>query len=149
MSVVIGKPAFWADCFLVLPDEPGQPSVFKFKARFKRLNTEESKALDKRLHLNQERLQAQVDAMVAKKPVPEFVSAITDVELVNDVLVDWDGMQDAHGGNVPYTPAARDQLFADYAGMDTAFARAFLKNRNPDQVIKDAEKNSEALPATT
>lgn len=149
MSVVIGKPAFWADGFLVMPDQPGQPSVFEFRARFKRLNTQEAKELDKRLLENQQRLQAQVDAMVAKKPIPEFVPAITDAELVNQVLVDWEGMPDAHGGSVPYTPAARDQLFADYAGMDTAFARAYLKSRNPDQVIKDAEKNSVAPPATT
>ena len=150
MSVVINPhPAFWAPGHLVIPDQPDKPFVFKFKARFRHLNETEQKDLDDKLSLNQERIQAQVQATLKREPVPKFEPAITDKEIVELVMVDWEGFNDAAKKPVPYTPAARIQACADTRGLETAFCRAYLEARNPSQLLAEAEKNSEAPPATT
>ncbi|MDZ7862677.1 hypothetical protein [Acidovorax sp.] len=150
MSVVINPhPAFWAPGHLVIPDQPDKPFVFKYKARFRHLSEAEQKDLDDKMALNQERQRAHFQAILKREPVPKFEAAITDKEIAALVLVDWEGFTDAEKKPVPYTPAARDQACADTPGLDSSFCRAYLEARNPSQVLKDAEKNSEALPATT
>lgn len=147
--VVTSRPAFWAEGHLVLPDEPGKPLVFNFLVRFKRLKTTEQRELDKLIAENRRLVREHVQAVVNGQNVPEFVSKITDKELLDKVLCDWKGFKDAGGAVVIYTEAARAQVVEDYPGMEAAMARAYLDSRDPSQDIKALEKNSEALSVTT
>jgi hypothetical protein len=147
--VVLPNPAYWAPGHLVIPDQVDRPYVFKFRGRFKHLNEDEQRELDKKIALNQQRQQDQVQAILKGQQPPEFVAAITDKEIVELVMVDWEGFKDSEGRIAIYTPAARAQVCADTRGLETAMCRAYLESRNPDQVLKEAEKNSEAPPATT
>lgn len=147
--VVLPNPAYWAPGHLVIPDQVDKPFVFKFACRFKHLNEGEQRELDEKIALNQQRQQAQVQAILKNQKPPEFVAAITDKEIVEQVMVDWEGFKDGEGRIAIYTPAARAQACADTRGLETAMCRSYLESRNPDQVIREAEKNSEAQPATT
>lgn len=137
MSVVIGKPAFWAPGFFVMSDEVDKPLLFKFELRFKRLPTSRHKQLQALIDSNVQLLKD------AKPP------AITDAQLLDEVLVDWRGFKDAEGKPVIYTPAMRVQVAEDYYGMEAAMTRCWLEYYFPAQVQKEAEKNSEALSVTT
>lgn len=151
MSVVVcPNPAFWAPGHLVVPDRPGKPYIFKFEARFKRLDEEETKALDARLNKAHEQHQARIQAILKGESAPEFAPAITDRELLDLVMVDWgDEFKDAEKKPVMYTPAVRIETCQATPGLEVAMSRAYLEARNPSQDLKEAEKNSEAPPATT
>ena len=150
MAVVITKnPAYWAPGHCIVPDQPGQPLVFKFKARFKRLNEEERKALDQRIHAGREYVRALSRALLENQPAPpQPTDQITDKEVLDLVLVDWDGFKNDDGSVAIYTPAARAQVVFDNPGLEGAFVRAYLESRDVSQDLAAAEKNSEALPAT-
>ena len=129
MSVVLSKnPAFWAPGFLVIPDGDGQ-FTFEYRARFKRLPTERQKEILAQLEEN--RL-----ATLAGKPL-----VLTDKQLLDEVLVDWEGFKDADGDIVVYSPANRDQACAEWFGLEASFSRAYLRAAWPEQIKKEAEKN--------
>lgn len=129
MAIVITKnPCFWAPAFLVIPADEGT-ITFKFRLRFKRLPTER----------NREILRA-IGAMPPEEGKPK-PAPITDRELLDEVLADWDKFTDEDGKPVPYTPAARAQVVADYFGMEAAMARSFIDHAWPEQIDKAAEKN--------
>ena len=150
MAVVLTKnPAYWAEGFFVIPDQPGRPIVIDFRLRFKRLKKAEADELDRRIRINSEHHQAQLRAIVENRPVPQFVPEITDKEVLDAVLVDWEGFNAEDGTAAMYTDATRTQLCDDYPGMEAAMVRAWLESRQPAQQREAAAKNSEALPATT
>lgn len=150
MSVILTKnPAYWADGFFVIPDQPGRPIVIDFRLRFKRLKKSEADELDRRIRINSERHQAQLRAIVAGEPVPEMVPEITDKEVLDAVLVDWEGFNAEDGTAAMYTVAARAQLCDDYPGMEAAMVRAWLESRHPAQQREAAIKNSEVPSGTT
>lgn len=151
MAVVITKkPAYWAPGHFIAPDEPGQPLVFKFKARFKRLNEEQRKELDQRINSGREWMRSVSRALLENQPTPpQPADQITDKELLDLVMVDWDGFKNDDGTVAIYTPAARNQVAFDNPGLEGAMVRAYLDSRDASQDLAAAEKNSEALPATT
>lgn len=150
MSVVLTKtPAYWADAFFVLPDQPGRPMVIEFRLRFKRLRKTESEELNRRIRINSDRHQAQLRAMIDGKPVPELQIEVTDAQVLDAVLVDWEGFTAEDGTAAMYTVAARNQLCEDYPGIEAAMVRAWLESRHPDQQRAATEKNSEPPAATT
>ena len=150
MAVILTKtPAYWAEGFFVLPDQPGRPIVIDFRLRFKRLKKAEAEELDRRIRINSERHQAQLRAIVAGEPVPQVDPEITDKEVLDQVLADWEGFTDEGGTAAMYTEAARAQLVEDYPGIEAAMVRAWLESRQPAQQREAAAKNSEALPSTT
>lgn len=151
MAVVIAKtPAYWAPGHLILPDQPGQPLVFKFKLRFRRLNEDERKEVDGHINAAQEHMRAISRAIIDGKPIPSHpADQFSDKKLLDIVLVDWSGFLEEDGGIAIYTPAARAQATRDNPGLEAAMARAYLESRDPSQDLAEAEKNSEALPATT
>lgn len=150
MSVILTKnPAYWADGFFVIPDQPGRPIVIDFRLRFKRLKKAEADELDRRIRINSERHQAQLRAIVAGEPVPEMVPEITDKEVLDAVLVDWEGFNAEDGTAAMYTVAARAQLCDDYPGMEAAMVRAWLESRHPAQQREAATKNSVVPSGTT
>lgn len=150
MSVVIARaPAFWAPGHFILPDQPGKPLVFKFKLRFRRLKDKERKDLDRRIQATRDSVNAAVRAAMAGMPRPDVTPAITDKEVLDVVLVDWDGFPNDDGSIAIYTEAARAQVVEDYPGIESAMVLAYLESRDPSQDLKEVEKNSEALPATT
>lgn len=150
MAVILTKtPAYWAEGFFVLPDQPGRPIVIDFRLRFKRLKKAEVVELDRRIRINTERHQAQLRAIVAGEPAPEVVPEITDAELLDQVLADWEGFTTEDGTAAMYSPALRAQLCDDYPGIEAAMVRSWLESRQPAQQREAAVKNSEALPSTT
>lgn len=129
MAVVISKnPAFWAPGFLVLADGDGQ-LTFEYRARFKRLPAERQREILELLEKNR---------LAAFKGEP---LAYTDRELLDEVMVDWEGFKDADGRPVIYTPASRVQACVDWFGLESSFSRAFLESAWPQQIKKEAEKN--------
>ncbi len=129
MAVVITKnPAFWAPGFLVIPDGDGA-LTFEYRARFKRLPAERQREILELLDKNR-------DASRRGQPL-----VLTDKELLDEVMADWEGFKDEDGKPVPYTPACRDQACADWFGLEASFSRAFLNAAWPEQRKKEAEKN--------
>lgn len=150
MAVVITtNPAYWADAFFVLPDQPGRPIVFDFRLRFRRLKTAESEELDRRIRIDSERHREQLRALVEGATVPDYTPALSNKELLAAVLVDWEGFADAEGAPVMYTAAACAQLCEDYPGIEAAMARAWMESRSPAQEREAAAKNSGAPSSTT
>ena len=74
---------------------------------------------------------------------------ITDREVLDLVLVDWEGFTAEDGTAAMYTEATRAQLCEDWPGIEAAMVRAYLESRNPAQQREAAAKNSEALSSTT
>lgn len=129
MAVVITKnPAFWAPGFLVIPDDDGT-LTFEYRARFKRLKSERQRQILDLIEKNRE----------ADRNGQPLV--LTDRELLNEVMVDWEGFNDEEGKAVMYTPVQRDQACADWLGLEASFCRAFLNAAWPAQRKKEAEKN--------
>lgn len=151
MAVVIAKnPAYWAPGHFIVPDMPGKPIIFKFLLRFRRLNEGERRSLEERLQAGGDYVRAVELAILKKEPVPpQPENLINDKELLDLVLVDWDGFHEADASVAIYTPATRAQVTFDNPGLEAAMARAYLESRNPSQDLAEAEKNSEAQPATT
>ena len=150
MAVILTKnPAYWAEGFFVLPDQPGRPIVIDFRLRFKRLKKADVEALDQRIRINNQRHQAWLRAVVAGEAPAMPTLDITDREVLDTVLVDWEGFSAEDGTAAMYTEAARAQLCDDYPGIEAAMVRAWLESRHPAQEREAAAKNSEALPATT
>lgn len=125
MSVVLASVAYWAKVEVPFVGDDGQPEMFKFRARFKRLKTSERKKLDEDL----------------KSP------GISDAEFLDRLLVDWD-MKDKLGATVIYTPATRADLVEEYDGLEVAICQAFFTNATKSHQAAAAAKNSEALSAT-
>lgn len=150
MAVILTRnPAYWADGFYVIPDQPGKPIVIDFQLRFKHLRKPERKELDQRLEVNARRYRERLQAISERKPDPGFTPEILDKEVLDLVLVDWSGFQDEGGSPAIYTPAARAQLVDDFPGIEAAFVAAYLQSRDPDQKREAAAKNSEAPSSTT
>lgn len=148
--VVVKNPAYWAPGHLVIPDQPGKPIIFKFKARFRRLNEAERKELDARMEAGRDYVRAVGRAMLEGKPAPvQPQNLITDRDLLDQVMTDWEGFHNGDGSVAIYTPAARHQVTFDTPGLEQAMARAYLESRDPAQDLAAVEKNSEAPSATT
>lgn len=125
MTVVLASVAYWANVEVPFVGDEGQPEVFKFRARYKRLKTSERKQLDADL----------------KSP------GIPDDQFLDRILVDWD-MKDKAGALVIYTPAVRAEVVEDWDGLEAALVTAFFVNARKSHEAAAAAKNSEALSAT-
>ncbi|MEG2047389.1 MAG: hypothetical protein RR100_11125 [Comamonas sp.] len=73
---------------------------------------------------------------------------MTDAEMLNDVLVDWD-LHDHQGEFVPYTHATRTELEEDLDGLEGSLVKAYFDAINKPVTAEDVEKNSEAQSVTT
>lgn len=150
MAVILTRnPAYWAEGFYVIPDEPGKPVVVDFRLRFRHLKGAERKELDRRIEINAQRYRERLQALAAGKAAPDFVPEILDKEVLDLVLLDWSGFRDEEGRAAMYTPAARAQLVEDFPGIEGAFVAAYMQSRDPEQKRDAAAKNSEVPSGTT
>ena len=160
MTVLLASVAFWAPVTLALVGDDHQAEVIKFRARFKRLKKSERKALDMRVDAGrlteatrkecQERIadpmtlpadRVDLQAQLLAKP-------ISDVEFLNEVLVDWD-WKDRNGAVIHYSLAERADLEEELDGLELALIKAYFCARREAMAPEAIAKNSAPQPATT
>ena len=70
--------------------------------------------------------QSRLDGLVARiRAAADSTSAITDAELIDEVLIGWEGVRDASGEPLPFTPATLAAAL-DVPGVRTALVRAWF-----------------------
>lgn len=76
--------------------------------------------------LSQSRLDALAESL---RPAPDSAGrvapALTDAGLIEEVLIGWDGVRDAAGAALPFTPATLAAAL-DVPGVRTALVRAWF-----------------------
>ena len=161
MSVKLSaNPFFWAPALLVLAGDNGETFEHAFKCKFKRLKTSEHKLLARRLDAGRAAAMAAAGlAAIAtsapavdepQAPTPDQadpVKPITDTELLDQVLLDWQGLADEAGSPVSYSPAERLAANEEWFGLEAAMVRSYFDNAFPN--ARTAAKNSGAPRATS
>jgi hypothetical protein len=107
-------------------DEEGGMAEFRFHCYFRRL------AMTEREELTGKYLKGE----------------ITQDELLDKVMVDWDGMTAANGQSVPYSHEARRAACEQYAELGMAMGVSFFDHAQVNQ-REAAAKNSKPLSAST
>ena len=160
MSVILASVAFWTAVTFARVGDDGQPEVLKFRARFKRLKKSERVALDNSVAAwgltaeIREAIQKQIDNPATHASQREQLQArlaakaMTDAELLNDLLVDWE-LKDHQGQIVAYTPATRAEQEELLDGFEGSLVKAYFDAINKPLTGEDVEKNSEAQSVTT
>ena len=160
MSVILASVAFWTAVTFARVGDDGQPEVLKFRARFKRLKKSERVALDNSVAAwgltaeIREAIQKQIDNPATHASQREQLQArlaakaMTDAELLNDLLVDWE-LKDHQGQIVAYTPATRAEQEELLDGFEGSLVKAYFDAINKPLTAEDVEKNSEAQSVTT
>ncbi len=160
MAVILSSVAFWAPITFARVGDDQKPEILKFRARFKHLKKSERRALDRRLNVRaltapvREELQARIDQEVVKGSEKEelqlLLSAvpITDAELLNDLLVDWD-LKDREGKFIPYTIAVREEQEEALDGLEAAIVTGYFAAKREAVSPEAIAKNSEAPSATS
>lgn len=160
MTVILSAVGFWAPITFARVGDDHKPEIVKFRARFKHLKKSERRALDRRLNVRaltapvREELQARIDQGVVtgseKEELQLLLSAvpITDAELLNDLLVDWD-LKDREGGFIPYTLAVREEQEEALDGLEAAIVTGYFEARREAVSPEAIAKNSEAPSATS
>lgn len=110
------KPTFSAPVVMRLPGDDGQVEEVKFNAVFRRLASTESKDLSARL-------------LDKEKPM-------TDAEVLDLVLVGWDGLIDEAGIPFHYNRENRVAAAEDWSKFEYSISEAYFKYSTPA-----AEKN--------
>ena len=160
MSVILASVAFWTAVTFARVGDDGQPEVLKFRARYKRLKKSERVALDNSVAAwgltaeIREAIQKQIDNPATHASQREQLQArlaakaMTDAELLNDLLVDWE-LKDHQGQIVAYTPATRAEQEELLDGFEGSLVKAYFDAINKPLTAEDVEKNSEAQSVTT
>ncbi|WP_087864670.1 hypothetical protein [Comamonas thiooxydans] len=160
MAVILASVAFWTSVTFARVGDDDKPEVLKFRARFKRLKKSERVALNHRVAAMgmtaevRQSIQKLIDDPATDAHQRDFWKArldaktMTDAELLNEVLVDWE-LRDSKDQFVAYTPAARAELEEDLDGIETSLVKAYFDAVNKPVTAEEVEKNSEAQPVIT
>lgn len=148
-------PYFWATvAFSMLGDDDKSIDV-SFKAKFKRLTQEEHEAMLERVQtarldaLTKMRLPlgiAAQDVLIGQEPkdaASEGQKPITDREIIDLVLLDWDEVLGDDDQKLPFNKDNLDRL------LKALGCRAAIVKRFFDLHQKEQEKNFAPRPATT
>lgn len=138
------NPFFWAAVKLSLVGDMGKRIEGSFKAKYRRLSQQEYEALVARMQLPMK--PASEPGEVAEGDDPGQLEAgdasefkqwrITDKEVLDLVLLDWDDLLDEHDQKIPYTPDTLEQAEA-VLGVRASLVQAFFEAH-----VKAPEKNS-------
>jgi hypothetical protein len=134
------NPFFWTPVKLRLVGDMNVPIEVEFKAKYKRLAQPDYEALLARLRLPVQPADAQdlEDATEAAKAEGRTVAwRVTDKEVVEQVLLDWDGIVDEDDQVLAYTPDNLERV-EKVLGVRAALVNAFFDAH----VLKAPEKNS-------
>jgi hypothetical protein len=133
------NPFFWAPVALSLVGDMGERIEGSFKVKFKRLSQGEYEALLAKIRLPVKpndpiELEAEIEMAKAEKREPAW--RITDREVVDQVLLDWDDLVDDADQKMPYTPDNLERV-ETILGVRAAIVNAFFEAH-----AKAPEKNS-------
>ena len=160
MAVILASVAFWAPVTFARVGDDGTPEAVKFRARFKRLKKSDRVALNHRVAAMgitaevRQSIQKLIDDPATDAQQRKFwqdrlaAKTMTDAELLNEVLVDWD-LHDHQGQFVPYTVTTRAELEEDLDGLEGCLVKAYFNAINMPVTAEEVEKNSEAQSVTT
>lgn len=113
---IAASPTYKVEVAVHFPGEDGRLRKQSFTAVFKRLTQTQIEAL-------RDRIAARGNgALLATDPQP-----ISDRELLDDVLVGWEGVQDEDGNDLPFNDAHKDALLALHPTQPRLVA-AYLKS---------------------
>lgn len=135
------NPFFWAAVAVSLVGDMGVRIEGGFKAKYRRLKQKEYEALLKRMNLPVKPVDAESLALAEEAAKAEGRTAewrITDRELLDLVLLDWDDLLDENDAKLPYTPENLERA-EEVMGVRAAMVQAFFDAHN-----KAPEKNSGA-----
>lgn len=105
MFKIAQLPAYWAPVEVPLVLESGKTEIRKFEAKFKRLT--QSELADVR-----ERGEAQT---------------LRDRDLLHEILLDWKGVAEEDGTEIPFSAVALDRLLEIYP-VQPSLVKAFFKS---------------------
>jgi hypothetical protein len=134
------NPFFWALVKLRLVGDMGVPIEVEFKAKYKRLSQPDYEALLARMRLPVKPADADEAAAEEERAQAEGRTVawrVTDKEVVDLVLLDWDGIVDESDQTLAYTPDNLE-LVEKVLGVRAALVNAFFEAH----VFKAPEKNS-------
>jgi hypothetical protein len=142
------NPFFWATVKMSLVGDMGKRVEGAFKAKFRRLSQQQYEALLERLRLPVQPPARPGDSAEGDGPIaaggadasevePQAQQwRITDKEVLDMVLLDWDDLVDEDDQKIPYTPDNLERL------EGVLSARASLVQAFFDAHVKAPEKNS-------
>lgn len=144
-------PHFWAGVGFSMIGDMDQSIEVSFKVKYRRLEQEEYEALLARVHASRRSaMAAQVKDLVtvagegqAEDAAADSAKPITDMEVIEYVVLDWD---DVVGDNDEKLPFTRDNLALTLRALG---CKAAIVKRFFDLHGKELEKNFAPRPATT
>lgn len=105
MFIVTQTPTYTAPVIVEMPSDNGKTKIVKFNARFKRLPQDEIDTLYDRIRDKD----------------------LDDEKLVHEVTVGWDGVADAQGTPLDFTPENFEQVLGIYP-VQASLAKAFFNS---------------------
>lgn len=145
MSVVIASCAYWAPARFVLVGDDAKPEVVEFRCRFKRLKRTEARKLNERLAATGSIARHEIGQItLSADDLAKFKAlAITDKEVLDTLLVDWE-LKTKMGDLVSYSEQARADMVEEWDGFEQAMVMAYFNANTEAAKAEAAAKNSEA-----
>lgn len=142
-------PHFWAEVKFSMIGDLDQSIDVSFKVKYKRLEQEEYEALLARVHASRLAVFASGAGLPAKAAAAaegataEAVKPITDLQVIEQVVLDWDEMLGENDEKLPFT---KDNLALALKALG---CKGMVVKRFFDLHNKELEKNFARPPATT
>lgn len=124
VKIALAAATFLAPATLYVNAEDGTPAAQAFKVRFRRLKKSEYQDIER-----------------------QVAGGLKIPELLDQVVVGWEGLTDDAGQPVPYSTAERQAAEEEYPGLEFAMAKAWWDGGYISQQ-QAAAKNS-AAPSST
>jgi hypothetical protein len=134
---------FWAPVSVSLVGDMGARIEGEFKAKYKRLTQQQYEDLLARIRLPV-KPSDEADATAEEEQEGFQGWRITDKEMLDLVLLDWDDLVDENDQKIPYTPDNLEQKVEPVMGARAALVSAFF-----DAHVKAPEKKSGPRRGTT